>query len=196
MYVNSIATLTPAGELTVTLGDVAENGPRWNQFISILPFVGFLPVAAIVLRLGKRQVKVSKDVVRKFELLTEPESKSILVAVSKAKTDDEAGTIMRREVDRIIGNRQIHHPISKPVHDALEIHRVLKGKYKYRDPRFESLAKDLRSHVGRQDWHRAVDKQTADWLRNNRDATEEKFEEWLRWRYSEPDLKARFPKVF
>jgi hypothetical protein len=43
LYVNSIATLTVAGDLVVTLGDLADNGPRWDQLVSILPFIGHLP---------------------------------------------------------------------------------------------------------------------------------------------------------
>ena len=61
-YVNSIATLTPAGDLTVTVGDVAENGPHWNQLLSILPYIGHLPVLAVTLRIGGREAKIPKAV--------------------------------------------------------------------------------------------------------------------------------------
>jgi hypothetical protein len=96
LYVNSIATLTSAGDLVVTLGDVAENGPRWDQLISILPLIGHLPLGAIILKLGNREVKIPKALARKLEQFTEKERKSILVAAAAAKTDDEAEAIIKR----------------------------------------------------------------------------------------------------
>ncbi len=128
--------------------------------------------------------------------MTDGDQKLIKAAISKAKTDEEAAAIMKCEVTRIAGNRQIHHPISDAVHKALEEHPNLRGKYSKRDKRFESLAKDIESHKGYQEWHREVDAQTKDWIDSHKGATEAQFEEWLRWRYSERDLKARFPKSF
>jgi hypothetical protein len=47
-------------------------------------------------------------------------------------------------------------------------------------------------------WHRDLDKEVIQWLQDpkNQAATPEQFEAWLRWRYSQPDLKARFPNGF
>jgi hypothetical protein len=194
LYVNSIATLTPGGDLVVTLGDVADRGPHWEQFLSILPLVGQLPVSAIVLKLGKRQVRLPKAAVRKLELLTDKERKSILVSIAGAKTDDEAAAIIKREVVRHVGNRQTHHAISETIHTALEKHKNLRGKYQPRDRRFESLAIDYESHHGYEEWHRKLDKEVKRWIDRNKDATEATFEAWLRARYNKPDLKSRFPK--
>jgi hypothetical protein len=195
-YVNSIATLTPAGDLVVTLGDVAENGPRWDQLLSILPYIGHLPVVAIVFKFGKREARIPKALARKFNLMTEGDQKLIKAAISKAETDEEAAAIMKREVTRIAGARQIHHPISDAVHRELEKHKNLSGIYRVRDPRFENLAKDLGSHQGYQSWHRQLDAETVAWLRKNDTATQSEFEAWLRRRYSQPDLKSKFPKSF
>jgi hypothetical protein len=48
LFITSIATLTPAGDLVVTLGDLIENGPSWDQLISVLPLIGKLPILAVV----------------------------------------------------------------------------------------------------------------------------------------------------
>jgi hypothetical protein len=196
LYINSIATLTPAGDLVVTIGDVAERGPQWDQLISILPLLSYLPIGAIIIKLGNRDLKLSKKLVQKFEKLTETERKSILVAAAGAKTDDEAAAIIKREVALIVGDRQIHHAISETVYEALQKHKNLKGKYHLRDKRFESLAFDYEAHHGWEVWHRKLDEEVAAWVEDHKDATEAAFEAWLRWRYAQPDLKARFPKGF
>jgi hypothetical protein len=117
-----------------------------------------------------------------------------MALAAAAKTDDEAAAILRREIARHAGTREIHHPISKPVYTELQKHKRLKGKYKLRDSRFEILAKDYESHHGYQKWHRKIDAEVVDWLKRNRHATEESFEGWLRWRYSQNDLHERFPE--
>jgi hypothetical protein len=91
---------------------------------------------------------------------------------------------------------QIHHPISKPVAKALDEHPNLSGQYQPRDPRFTTQAIDEAAHRGYQTWHRELDAEVSQWVRNNPQASSEAFEGWLRWRYSQPDLKARFPNGF
>jgi hypothetical protein len=93
---------------------------------------------------------------------------------------------------------QIHHPISTKIARELEKHPTLKGKYTARDPRFTTRAVDKEAHKGYQKWHRDFDKEVVEWLgrEENKAATPAQFEAWLRWRYSQPDLKARFPIGF
>jgi hypothetical protein len=93
---------------------------------------------------------------------------------------------------------QIHHPISAKIGRDLQKHPALKGHYKSRDPRFTTQAADAASHRGYQTWHRALDKEVVQWLRDpiNKAATPEQFEAWLRSRYAQPDLKQRFPNGF
>ena len=193
LYVGSIATLSPTGDIVFTLGDLAENGSRWSQLVSVLPLLGHLPVAAIVLKVGKRKVRIRKRFARLLEHLTEAERKSILTEVGTATSDKEAAEIVRRRVARLVDERQIHHAISDEVYNALEEHKRLKGKYRLRDKRFETLAKDFESHHGYQGWHRDLDLQVAEWIKRHRSADEATFEKWLRWRYREPDLSKRFP---
>jgi len=91
---------------------------------------------------------------------------------------------------------QWHHIISKTVWYALEQHRVLKGKYTYRDRRFVAQGKDLKAHCGYQDWHRDLDAEIAAWLKKFDEATEQEFEAYLRELYARPELRARFPGGF
>jgi RHS repeat-associated protein len=88
---------------------------------------------------------------------------------------------------------QNHHAISNPVHRALQQHPNLRGAYTARDPRFVTQALDLDAHNGWQTWHRELDAEVATWIRNNQGATQQDFENYLRQRYNQPDLKKKFP---
>jgi hypothetical protein len=91
---------------------------------------------------------------------------------------------------------QLHHPISKPIAKALEVHDTLKGHYIERDPRFVTRAADKASHNGYQKWHRDVDDEVIKWLDRNKSATPSEFEALLREIYSRPAMRARFPDGF
>jgi hypothetical protein len=88
---------------------------------------------------------------------------------------------------------QVHHPISKPVFKALEEHPNLAGQYQPRDPRFTTQAIDDAAHRGYQTWHRELDAEAGQWIRNNPQATPQTFEGWLNGRYNQTDLQQRFP---
>jgi len=88
---------------------------------------------------------------------------------------------------------QMHHGISKTICRELDKHPKLSNRYKPRDARFVTQAKDIDSHIGYQKWHRDLDNEIIDWLQNNQAADSAAFEDFLRWRYSQPDLKAVFP---
>jgi hypothetical protein len=88
---------------------------------------------------------------------------------------------------------QLHHGISKRIYNALEDHNLLKGAYEHRDARFATQAVDKDAHKGYQQWHRSLDSEIAQHIRENPEMTPEEFEEFLRTRYREPDLIARFP---
>ncbi len=91
---------------------------------------------------------------------------------------------------------QDHHIISMTVWTALNEHDVLRGLYRYRDPRFVAQANDLKAHCGWQDWHRKIDAEIAAWLKQHGKATAEEFEAYLREVYARPELRARFPNAF
>ncbi|HEV3137095.1 MAG TPA: Tox-REase-5 domain-containing protein [Pirellulales bacterium] len=98
LYINSIATLTPSGDLVVTIGDIADRGPQWDQLISILPLLSYLPIGAIIISLGSRRIKLSKAVARELEAFSPAERKALLTTAAAAKTDDEAKAIIEREI--------------------------------------------------------------------------------------------------
>jgi hypothetical protein len=91
---------------------------------------------------------------------------------------------------------QWHHVISRPIAKALERHITLRRLYKPRDPRFVAQAKDEKSHCGYQQWHRDVDQEVTDWLGDNKNATPEQFERFLREIYRRPPMRERFPHGF
>ncbi|HLL52960.1 MAG TPA: hypothetical protein VK447_05400 [Myxococcaceae bacterium] len=88
---------------------------------------------------------------------------------------------------------QLHHVISKPIAKALSRHRILRGLYTERDPRFVTRAADKASHNGYQQWHRDVDKEVISWLTDHPEATIHQFEAKLREIYNRPAIRARFP---
>jgi hypothetical protein len=91
---------------------------------------------------------------------------------------------------------QLHHVVSRPIAKAIEEHPNLAGEYAPRDPRFVTRAVDQAAHRGYQTWHRALDDEVVGWLQRNPGATTADFEQYLRARYSQPDLKGRFPNGF
>jgi hypothetical protein len=98
LYVNGIASLTPAGDLVVTIGDVAERGPQWDQLLSVLPIIGMLPIGAVILKVGKRSIKVPRQLARELGALTDGERKKLLAQAAAANTDEEAAAIIKRGV--------------------------------------------------------------------------------------------------
>jgi hypothetical protein len=87
---------------------------------------------------------------------------------------------------------QLHHVISRLIAKALEDHRTLRGQYKPRDSRFVTRAVDEKAHCGYQEWHRKVDAEVVQWLKDYKKATPEQFEALLR----QTDMRARFPHGF
>ncbi len=107
MYVGTVATINPAGEIVVTVSDVAENGPQWNQLLSILPFAGHLAVVGIVVQVGTRNIKIPKRVAKLFKQLSPKKRKALLAEAAAAKTDKEAAAIIERRAKQILGPE--HH---------------------------------------------------------------------------------------
>jgi hypothetical protein len=83
----------------VAIGDFADNGPRWQQLLSVLPLLGHLPIGAIIIKLGPRQIKLSKQTARKLQELSGDQRKALMSQAASARTDDEAAAIIKRSVD-------------------------------------------------------------------------------------------------
>ena len=151
----------------------------------------------------KQRVESACEVVR----LTEPEVYRAIEAAQavlkleedareaantlKEKSESDCGT---EEPDECKG--QWHHIISKLIFKALQQHKNLRGKYEARDSRFVSRAKDQQSHCGYQTWHRNLDKEVTEWLKQKDKATPQEFEAYLRELYKRPELLKRFPHGF
>jgi len=86
-----------------------------------------------------------------------------------------------------------HHAISKRIWRALESHPKLRNKYKHRDARFVTQAKDKAAHNGYDTFHRQVDAEVADEIRRHPDWTTSDFESYLQTRYSRNDAVEHFP---
>jgi RHS repeat-associated protein len=117
----------------------------------------------------------------------------IAQAFTEMKMARQLSSVAMNEV-KLTG--QIHHGISNKIHKTLEQHPKLKGLYEPRDARFVTQAKDITSHKGYQKWHRQLDKEVSDWLKNNPNANPQQFENYLNERYNQPDLKDFFPNGF
>jgi hypothetical protein len=88
---------------------------------------------------------------------------------------------------------QYHHGVSKRIHRALEDSMNTRGHFQHRDSRFVTQAIDKDGHRGYQQWHRQLDSEIAQHVQNTPGITPEEFEEFLRMRYRQPALLARFP---
>jgi hypothetical protein len=89
---------------------------------------------------------------------------------------------------------QVHHAISKKIHDALQKHATLKNVYKYRDNRFVTQAVDKAAHNGYETWHKNYETQVKIWLTKYDKATPAEFEAYLRDLYrSDKILAPKFP---
>jgi hypothetical protein len=131
--------LLPGGEFVATIGDVAERGFQWDQLLSVLPYLKFLPIAGIVIRVGKRRIKIPKQLVGDFEKLTRAERKALLETAAAARTEKEAADIVARgikrrapdgtEIKRIGSRFPINSKYAGKVMPASELPPALRKKY-------------------------------------------------------------------
>jgi hypothetical protein len=199
LYVASLASITASGTLVVTINDVAENGLSWQQLLLVLPLMARLSgrVKTILLRGRNFALKLSKSQAGKLSKLPDGGEK-LLANATAAKSEKEAQAIIERGLATTASELtgQVHHVISQAIYNELSKHRILRGVYQYRDPRFTSRAITKEAHNGYQKWHRKLDAEVVDWLKREQRATPKEFEAWLRWRYRQKDVLERFPEGF
>jgi hypothetical protein len=94
-------------------------------------------------------------------------------------------------------NGQNHHLLTNKVMRALDKHRTLRGVFKRDDKRFQYLAKDAEAHKGYDEWHREIDDEVVNWIkdRNNAEATPKEFIRYLHDYYQAPRQSRRIPNV-
>jgi len=119
-------------------------------------------------------------------------AKGLQGLIKLARGADAVGDTVRTV--RAVG--QQHHAISRTIHNALERHPNLAGRYAARDSRFVTQAIDDAAHRGYQTWHRELDQQVVGWIQVNPNASPAEFEGFLRELYATPDLASRFPGGF
>lgn len=91
---------------------------------------------------------------------------------------------------------QVHHPVSRPIRDALNRDPNLAGPWS-RDPQLTTQAIDRAAHNGYEQWHRDLDRLVVGEIESGRFQTSEEFLRWLRERYmNDPDLASKFPGGF
>jgi hypothetical protein len=198
------------------LSSGAVSAVRGNLGDAVLSVLGVLPLAGDLAKVGKLG-KYAKSVAKAIELakkdaqfakLIRPFLQNLYDLLRRVPVDKLPAKLAKplRKLKTDLGDflgvagktltGQIHHPISAKIARELDKHPILRGKYKARDSRFTTQAADKAVHNGYEKWHRQLDDEVVQWLRDHQQATEQQFENWLRWRYSRPDLKARFPKNF
>ncbi len=195
LYYGAIGSLTPAGDLVVTIDDVNRNGFRLEHLLIALPMMTYLRkgIKRLVIKLANgKTLRIPAKLLEKLKALSRKRLKSLFSIAEKAKTEEESLAILERGISAFAKRGQVHHAISDKVYKALQNHQFLRNKYKHRDKRFELIAVREDTHVGYQAWHDAIDNEVVGWIRRNKKATEKQFEAMLRSRYGKDDLKWRF----
>ncbi len=102
LYVSGIASVNPAGELVVTIDDIERNGLRWDQLLNVLPYIGTVAVAAIVIKVGGRTIRIPRGLARRFKQLTKKQQDDLIRRAAAADPKD-VENVVRRGVDSIVG---------------------------------------------------------------------------------------------
>lgn len=212
LYYGAIGSLTSSGDVFVTIDDIGRNGLSWNHLLLALPlmttFRRGLSRLTIVVKGGKK-LEIAGTLLTELASLPAKKARELIAKAQRAKTPEKAIEILQDGVKAATAKPppkgaagaaksaarrgpQTHHAISKRVHRSLEEHSKLKGKYKYRDRRFEYKAVSLEAHNGYPQWHVDLDAEVVKWIDENPEATTEAFEKWLAERYKKPDLAWRF----
>ncbi len=93
IYYSSLASITPAGDLIVTIADIAEDGFSWQHVLSAIPFLDRLPAAitAVTLKLkGGRKLVLDGPLLKEIKALKKADLHIVTSAVKSSKTPEEA----------------------------------------------------------------------------------------------------------
>ncbi len=92
-YVSSLASLTPAGELIVTVDDIDRNGFSWQHLFNALPLLRHLPFTVIAVSLKLKdghKLTIPAPLLRKIKALGKAGAAKISKAVNLSKSPEEA----------------------------------------------------------------------------------------------------------
>jgi A nuclease family of the HNH/ENDO VII superfamily with conserved AHH len=110
-YYSVIGSLTPAGDVVVTVDDAAENGLRWDHFLILLPLMPLFRkgVKRLIVNLpGGRRLQVSGDVLERLLKLDPADRNRLIASARAAKTEEEGLAIIERGVGAA-GRAPAHH---------------------------------------------------------------------------------------
>jgi hypothetical protein len=107
IYYGALASLTPAGDLLVTLDDIDRNGVSLSHALILLPGMALLrgKIKGFVLKFaGGKPLKVSEELLKKLSKLPKKTLENLVAKVRKAKTPKEALNIIDDGVKRVPGH--------------------------------------------------------------------------------------------
>jgi len=99
IYYGALASLTPAGDLVVTLDDIDRNGLSLSHALILLPGMALLrgKIKGFVLKIaGGKPVRVSEELLKKLSKLPKATLENLIAKVRKAKTQKEAIGILEQ----------------------------------------------------------------------------------------------------
>jgi hypothetical protein len=92
-YYGAIASLTPGGDLIVTIDDVERNGINWNHLLSALPLLAVFrkAIKRLILKLpGGKTLELPGQFLEKLNAMLPSKRKELIAKAQKAKTKEEA----------------------------------------------------------------------------------------------------------
>jgi A nuclease family of the HNH/ENDO VII superfamily with conserved AHH len=100
-YLATLGSLTPAGELIVTVDDVSQHGIRWDHLLILLPALAYLRknIKLLTIKLpGGRQLRLSGHHLEALQKLDRGKRKALIAKAQKAESEAEALAIIKRGV--------------------------------------------------------------------------------------------------
>jgi hypothetical protein len=101
-YYGAIASLTPGGDLIVTIDDVDRNGLNWNHLLSALPLRAVFrkAIKRLILKLpGGKTLEFPGQLLDKLNAMLPGKRKELIAKAQKAKTKEEALAIIEKGLD-------------------------------------------------------------------------------------------------
>ena len=185
-----LETLWDIGSLVLDVVDISQNGLTWENGAALVIDVACVIIPAVP-AVGSVLIKAGRAANTIDNAVDATKAVDDIIDAGKA-LDSVSDLSHADEVVEATG--QLHHIFSNKVMDALDSHNTLKGIFGRND--FLVQAKDAASHNGYQTWHRTYDDKIVEWLTANKDATPEKFLNYMLDLYNETDMQDKFPDAY
>lgn len=99
LYVSSISSVTPSGEVVVTVEELARDGFRWEHLLIALPFMAVFRRGAKSLKIklpGGEEVRLSGKLLERLRGVSPARRRAIMKKALKARRRKEAIAIIKR----------------------------------------------------------------------------------------------------